>query len=118
MPASSLASAAASAFTTLSGAISDLYSTATTDPAYGALELAAGQAYQDAITAVQQFNAAASILGAVTVSFEGQSQSAVELCAKLLSLTTGALVGLSATQAADVATIFSAIVNDYQAMGQ
>ena len=118
MPASSLASDASAAFTSLSGAISDLYTTATTDPAYGALEQAAGTAVQNAIAAVQTFNAAASILAAVNVTWEGASQTMVELCAKLYSLMSSALVGLSATQAADVATIFASVVNDYQAMGQ
>lgn len=118
MPASTLASDASAKFTALSGAMSDLYTTATTDPAYGGLEQSAGQAFQDALTAIQQFNQAASILGPVNVTFEGVVQTAVELCAKLISLMNGALVGLSATQAADVATIFASIVNDYQAMNQ
>lgn len=114
MAASDASTALATALTAYAGACSLLFVTDTSG--YGTLEPAATDAKDDVLVALAAFNAVATILAAVTVTWRSTSQSATELSAKLYEMLAN--VGcLNDVDASDAATSFAAASLGYLGMG-
>lgn len=117
MSASSTARELASSLSDLAGNLSALYSTLTSGGNYGTAASAATDQKDAVVAAIGTFRSAAEILAAVTVTWKGVEQSAVELSAKLNEMLANVGAGIGDTDAADAATAFNAAADLYEAGG-
>jgi hypothetical protein len=117
MSASSAARDLAASLSDLAGNVSALYTTLTSGGSYGGAASSATDQKDVVIAAIGTFRSAAEILAAVTVTWKGVEQSAVELALKLNEMLANIGVGIGDTDAADAATAFNAAADLYEAGG-